>query len=178
LWKSTQENQTHYKAAIGAGQSLALLPVGLSGQCLFAAVCVAALLYALVSPQELDKIRESEISIINRLAAEREDNVMWREFRTRLLRNMGLVSADTELQGSMQLSWDGVIKPTSTTIMTLAGLDAALAWQVAWLHRAVCQGGVLYQEHHLHYVLRRALGAVCMLSKWQSKCEGLPRSLM
>lgn len=34
---------------------------------------------------------ESEISIINRLAAERQDNVMWREFRAKLLRNMGLV---------------------------------------------------------------------------------------
>ena len=42
--------------------------------------------------QEFDATREGEISIINRLAAERQDNVMWREFRTRLLRNMGLVS--------------------------------------------------------------------------------------
>lgn len=41
--------------------------------------------------QEFDSTKESEISIINRLAAERQDNVMWREFRTRLLRNMGLV---------------------------------------------------------------------------------------
>lgn len=35
---------------------------------------------------------ESEISVINRLAAEREDNLMWKEYRVRLLRNMGLVS--------------------------------------------------------------------------------------
>jgi hypothetical protein len=71
-----------------------------------------------VSLQEFDQIRESEISIINRLAAEREDNVMWREFRTRLLRNMGLVRVTLSCS-SMQLSWDGVLKPTSTTVMTL-----------------------------------------------------------
>jgi hypothetical protein len=46
----------------------------------------------LCGAQEFDSTTESEISVINRLAAERQDNVMWREFRTRLLRNMGLVS--------------------------------------------------------------------------------------
>lgn len=44
-----------------------------------------------VCQQEFDATSESEISIINRLAAERQDNLMWREYRTRLLRNMGLV---------------------------------------------------------------------------------------
>jgi len=45
----------------------------------------------LVCLQEFDATSESEISIINRLAAERQDNLMWREYRVRLLRNMGLV---------------------------------------------------------------------------------------
>jgi hypothetical protein len=46
-------------------------------------------------------VSESEISIINRLAAERQDNVMWREFRTRLLRNMGLVRRRTTPNSSL-----------------------------------------------------------------------------
>lgn len=56
------------------------------------ASCIASC-FVVCAVQEFDSTTESEISIINRLAAERQDNVMWREFRTRLLRNMGLVSA-------------------------------------------------------------------------------------
>lgn len=64
-------------------------------QCKFDALCCGVpCCVFFFPPQEFDQIRESEISIINRLAAEREDNVMWREFRTRLLRNMGLVRVD------------------------------------------------------------------------------------
>jgi hypothetical protein len=51
--------------------------------------------------QEFDAVSESEISIINRLSAERQDNVMWREFRTRLLRNMGLVRRCTTVNSSL-----------------------------------------------------------------------------
>ena len=43
--------------------------------------------------QVFDSIQEGELSTISRLAAEREDNMMWKEFRERLLRNIGLVSA-------------------------------------------------------------------------------------
>jgi hypothetical protein len=43
--------------------------------------------------QEFDKIQEGELSTLSRLAAEREDSMMWKEFRERLLRNIGLVSA-------------------------------------------------------------------------------------
>eukprot|EP00879_Flechtneria_rotunda_P026500 GHRR01028258.1.p1 GENE.GHRR01028258.1~~GHRR01028258.1.p1 ORF type:complete len:153 (+),score=37.25 GHRR01028258.1:514-972(+) len=44
--------------------------------------------------QDFDRIQEGELSTISRLAAEREDNMMWKEFRERLLRNMGLVRHD------------------------------------------------------------------------------------
>jgi hypothetical protein len=43
--------------------------------------------------QEFDQIEEGELSKISRLAAEREDNMMWKEFREKLLLNIGLVSA-------------------------------------------------------------------------------------
>jgi hypothetical protein len=51
-----------------------------------------------VLPQEFDAIQEGELSTLSRLAAEREDNMMWKEFRERLLRNIGLVSAAVRLQ--------------------------------------------------------------------------------
>lgn len=51
--------------------------------------------------QEFDSIQEGELSTISRLAAEREDNMMWKEFRERLLRNIGLVSALLQQAGSI-----------------------------------------------------------------------------
>ncbi|WIA08767.1 hypothetical protein OEZ85_008190 [Tetradesmus obliquus] len=46
------------------------------------------------SLEEFDSIQEGELSTISRLAAEREDNMMWKEFRERLLRNIGLTAPD------------------------------------------------------------------------------------
>jgi hypothetical protein len=43
--------------------------------------------------QEFDTIQEGELSRLTRLATEREDNMMWKEFREALLRNIGLVRA-------------------------------------------------------------------------------------
>jgi hypothetical protein len=51
------------------------------------------LLLLLLLLQEFDSIEEGELSTLSRLAAEREDNMMWKEFRERLLHNIGLVSA-------------------------------------------------------------------------------------
>jgi hypothetical protein len=48
--------------------------------------------------QEFDSIQEGELSTLSRLAAEREDNMMWKEFRERLLHNIGLVSVAAALQ--------------------------------------------------------------------------------
>lgn len=48
--------------------------------------------------QASDHIHEGEISALNRLGAERMDNLMWKEFRVRLLRNMGLVSVPRSRQ--------------------------------------------------------------------------------
>lgn len=39
------------------------------------------------------QVREGELSLLSRRVAEREDDMMWREFRDRLYYNLGLVSA-------------------------------------------------------------------------------------
>lgn len=53
-------------------------------------LCCLCLCYSVL--QEFDRINEGELSAVTRLASEREDNMMWKEFRDKLLKNLGLVS--------------------------------------------------------------------------------------
>jgi hypothetical protein len=51
--------------------------------------------------QEFDGIRESELTALSTRIAEREDGIMWKEFRERFMFHLGLVSqpAETCCQG-------------------------------------------------------------------------------
>ena len=47
--------------------------------------------------QEFDQLGgEGELSVLNRLVAQREDDMMYGEFKERMLYNLGLVSKQTD----------------------------------------------------------------------------------